>query len=102
MTLTLLDRRATCQRSFWMYKNEDVVVRCTRCQRLYHMPYRFVVRKDGLVSHSKCPGCQRYACVPMLKDRKTLAVMAPRYGPALDDEGNEILVELPVMPDEDR
>lgn len=49
MTLTLLDRRATCQRSFWMYRNEDVVVRCTRCQRLYHMPYRFVVRQDGLV-----------------------------------------------------
>ena len=102
VTLTFLDRRAVCQRSFWMYGTEDVVVRCTCCQKLYQMPYRFVVRKDGLVSNSQCPGCQRYSCVPMLQDHKTLAVMAPRYGTVSGAGGKEALVELPVMPDEDR
>jgi hypothetical protein len=98
--MNLKDRRIACRRNFWFYGEEDVVVRCTTCQRLYYMPYRFVMRADGLVSHSKCPGCQRYSCVPMLKDRVNLAVMAPRYGTVPGAEGEDMLVELPVMPDE--
>ena len=75
MKKSMLQRRAQCQKNFWMWDQDQVVTKCVDCGRHLPIPYRFVCDAGGRITRAECPSCQTVTCVPVLKDHQTLACL---------------------------
>ena len=74
--LNYTQRRDRCFNNFWMRDWWTVVIKCTECGRHAERQFSHVIGPDGKLQHMKCESCRTFTCAPVLKDHKTLAVIA--------------------------
>lgn len=73
MLMTYMERVRRCEKLFWTEGRWSVVVKCSECGRHGEACMPAVMSLDGKVRLAYCESCQTMTCLPVLKDKVTVA-----------------------------